>query len=103
MNTESLSFWQKFGRFMQDFIIPISELLSSWIVPGLILFIVTYAYVRRVKVYEVFVEGAKEGFATAVMIIPYLVTIFVAIALFRSSGALAYISDAVAMVIPASV
>lgn len=103
MNTESLSFWQRFGQFMQDFIIPISELLSSWVVPGLILTIITYAYLRRVKVYEVFVEGAKEGFATAVMIIPYLVTIFVAIALFRSSGALAFISNAVGMIVPASV
>ncbi|MGI8907262.1 MAG: spore maturation protein [Candidatus Sumerlaeaceae bacterium] len=77
----------------------ISEVLSSWIVPALILFIITYAYFRKVKVYEVFVEGAKDGFSTAVMIIPYLVTIFAAIALFRAGGALEIISNVVATVI----
>lgn len=43
---------------------------------------------KRVRVYDVFIEGAKEGFKTAVMIIPYLVAILVAIGMFRASGAL---------------
>ena len=43
---------------------------------------------KRIKVYDVFIEGAKEGFHTAVMIIPYLVAILVAIGMFRASGAL---------------
>lgn len=43
---------------------------------------------RRIKVYDVFIEGATEGFRTAVMIIPYLVAILVAIGMFRASGAL---------------
>jgi len=43
---------------------------------------------RGIKVYEVFVEGAKEGFNVALRIIPYLVAILVAVAMFRSSGAL---------------
>ncbi|MDE7081246.1 MAG: hypothetical protein K2O78_06300 [Muribaculaceae bacterium] len=43
---------------------------------------------KRIKVYDVFIEGAKEGFRTAVMIIPYLVAILVAIGMFRASGAL---------------
>ena len=64
----------------------ISEALSSWLVLGIILFVVLYGYARGVKVYEVFVEGAKEGFQTAVTIIPYLVAIFMAIALFQASG-----------------
>jgi spore maturation protein SpmB len=43
---------------------------------------------KRINVYDTFIEGAKEGFKTAVMIIPYLVAILVAIGMFRASGAL---------------
>ena len=50
--------------------------------------IVGFGVFKRVKVYEVFVDGAKEGFNVAVRIIPYLVAILVAIAVFRSSGAM---------------
>ncbi len=59
---------------------------SQWVVPLLIFVIVLVAYLRRVKVYEVFIDGAKEGFDVAVMIIPYLVSILFAIALFRAGG-----------------
>jgi len=62
---------------------------SNWIVPLLILGIPLYAYaVRRVRVYESFIEGAKEGFEIGVRIIPYLVAILVAIGMFRASGAM---------------
>jgi len=47
-----------------------------------------WGILKKVKVYEVFVEGAKEGFTTAVRIIPYLVAMLVAIGIFRASGAL---------------
>ena len=58
-----------------------------------ILFSVIIAFIfagvrRRINVYDTFIEGAKEGFKTAVMIIPYLVAILVAIGMFRASGAL---------------
>ena len=46
------------------------------------------AIIKKVKVYETFVEGAKEGFWVAVKIIPYLVAILVAIGMFRASGAM---------------
>lgn len=60
---------------------------------NLILFSVIIAFIlagirRKLRVYDVFIEGAKEGFKTAVMIIPYLVAILVAIGMFRASGAL---------------
>ena len=60
---------------------------------NLILFSVIIAFIaagvrKRLRVYDVFIEGAKEGFKTAVMIIPYLVAILVAIGMFRASGAL---------------
>ncbi|MCM1475604.1 MAG: hypothetical protein NC036_05090 [Muribaculaceae bacterium] len=50
---------------------------------------------RKLRVYDVFIEGAKEGFKTAVMIIPYLVAILVAIGMFRASGALDIITGGI--------
>lgn len=85
---------------MTVFVKTYADLLNSWIIPLLFLFIVSYGYFRKVKVYESFVEGAKEGFTTAVTIIPYLVVILAAIAIFRSSGAMEIIAKGVAFVIP---
>jgi spore maturation protein SpmB len=61
---------------------------SPWIIPGLMVGFLGFGFVRRVRVYEVFVEGAKEGFQVAVKIIPYLVAILVAVGMFRASGAM---------------
>ncbi len=49
---------------------------------------------KRINMYNAFIEGAKEGFKTAVMIIPYLVAILVAIGMFRASGAMTVLTDA---------
>ena len=57
-------------------------------IPLVIVVFLAWGLVKKVKVYEVFVEGAKEGFTTAVRIIPYLVAMLVAIGIFRASGAL---------------
>ncbi|MGB9885931.1 MAG: spore maturation protein [Moorellales bacterium] len=62
--------------------------LSQWAVPGLFLLIPLAGWLRRVKVYEAFVQGAEQGFGTAVRIIPYLVGMMVAINVFRTSGAM---------------
>lgn len=62
--------------------------LSAWILPGLMVAFLGFGMLRRVAVYEVFVEGAKEGFQVAVRIIPYLVAILVAVGMFRASGAM---------------
>lgn len=62
--------------------------LSSWIIPGLVAGFLGFGAAKKVRVYEVFVEGAKEGFHVAVRIIPYLVAILVAIGMLRASGAL---------------
>ncbi|MCX7718571.1 MAG: spore maturation protein [Candidatus Sumerlaeaceae bacterium] len=80
-----------------------SNLINSWIIPFVFLFIVLYAYVKKVKVYEVFVEGAKEGFNVAVMVIPYLVVILAAIAIFRVSGAMELIARGINLLIPESI
>ena len=62
------------------------QTISNWAIPIIILFIVVYGFFKKVKVYEAFVDGAKEGFEVAVKIIPYLVAILVAIGMFRASG-----------------
>ena len=63
--------------------------ISRYIIPILLVGIPFYGLaVKKVKVYESFVEGAKDGFTIAVRIIPYLVAILVAIGMFRASGAL---------------
>ncbi len=66
----------------------LASALSTALVPLLLLLIPVLALARRVKVYDAFVAGAKDGFAVAVKIIPYLVAMLVAIAMFRASGAM---------------
>jgi spore maturation protein B len=61
---------------------------STWAIPCLIAAMVLSAAWKRVAVYEEFVEGAKEGFNTAVRIIPFLVAMLVAMGMFRASGAI---------------
>ncbi len=62
--------------------------ISPWVIPSLMLGFLAFGFVRRIRVYEVFVEGAKDGFSVAVKIIPYLVAILVAVGMFRASGAM---------------
>lgn len=62
--------------------------LAPWIIPGLAVLFLGFGALRRVKVYEAFVDGARDGFHVAVRIIPYLVAILVAVAMLRSSGAM---------------
>jgi len=62
--------------------------ISPWIIPGLMLGFLTFGVARQVRIYEAFVDGAKDGFQVAVKIIPYLVAILVAVGMFRASGAM---------------
>lgn len=68
---------------------------ANFILFSVIIAFIVAAVHKKVRVYDVFIEGAKEGFKTAVTIIPYLVAILVAIGMFRASGALDYITDGV--------
>jgi len=61
---------------------------SPWILPGLMVAFLAFGLVRKVPVYETFVEGAKEGFQVALRIIPYMVAILVAIGMLKASGGL---------------
>lgn len=62
--------------------------VSPWIIPGLMVALLGFGMSRGVRVYEVFVDGAKDGFQVAIRIIPYLVAILVAVGMFRASGAM---------------
>lgn len=73
---------------MIDFLSNLVELISVFALPTILVGLPLYGLCRKVPVYECFVEGAKEGFGIAVTIIPYLVAILVAIAMFRASGAM---------------
>ena len=72
----------------------ILETISLWAVPVLLVGIPLIGMIRGVKVYDTFIEGAKEGFQVAVRIIPFLVGILVAIGMFRGSGAMDMLTDA---------
>ena len=62
--------------------------IAPWIIPGLMVSLLSFGVWRGVRIYEAFVEGAKEGFNVALRIIPYLVAILAAVAMFRASGAM---------------
>ncbi|HEY0740193.1 MAG TPA: nucleoside recognition domain-containing protein [Chryseosolibacter sp.] len=72
-----------------------SLLFSSFIILSIIIFFIGLGLKSKVPIFETFIEGAKEGFETAVKIIPYLVAFLVAIGIFRSSGALPYIIEGI--------
>ncbi len=74
-------------------------LLSVFVVPLILVGFPLVGLYKRVPVYESFVEGAKEGFQVAVRIIPYLVAILFAIAMFRASGAMDFLARVLAPVL----
>jgi len=65
------------------------RVIAPWIIPGLLVALLGFGVARRVAVYEIFVDGARDGFQVAIRIIPYLVAILVAVGMLRASGALA--------------
>jgi len=70
------------------------QLVSLWAIPFLLVVIPMVGLFRGVKVYDVFIDGAKEGFNVAIRIIPFLVGILVAIGMFRASGAMDLLTNA---------
>lgn len=73
----------------------ISSVAGNLILLSIICSFVGLAAYRKINAYDAFIEGAKEGFKTAITIIPYLVAILVAIGMFRASGALEYIIEGI--------
>jgi spore maturation protein B len=72
------------------------SVVSRWAIPTLLFAIPAIAALRRVPVYQTFVEGAEEGFTTAIRIIPYLVAMMVSIGVFRASGAMELLANILA-------
>lgn len=70
----------------QEQISSISRVWSAFIIMTLICGFITLALVKKVNVYDSFIEGAKEGFSVAIKVIPYLIAILVAIGVFRAAG-----------------
>jgi len=70
-----------------------SALISNVILFSLVMLFISGAVVKKVNAYDAFIDGAKEGFATAIKIIPYLVAMLVTIGVFRASGALDILSS----------
>ena len=72
-----------------------SSFAANFILLSIIISFITMAMIRKVNVYDSFIEGAKEGFHVAIGIIPYLIAILVAIGMFRASGALTFMTDGI--------
>lgn len=82
-----------FTTLTQDKVELYSGFIANFLLLSVIVAFLVAGFVKKVNVYSVFIEGAKEGFTTAVTIIPYLVAILVAIGVFRASGAMDVVTD----------
>jgi spore maturation protein SpmA len=85
-----------FSRLPKEEISSISTFMANFILMSIIILFIVLAFIKKVNVYDAFVEGAKEGFNTAIRIIPFLVAILVAIGIFRASGAMDFIISGIA-------
>lgn len=90
-----------FGQLDKDQMNIVSTSVANILLMTIIVAFVLAGMKHRINVYDAFVEGAKEGFTTAVRIIPYLVAILVAIGLFRASGAMDMLINDVATLVKA--
>lgn len=85
-----------FSGLDKDMMNTYSTLIANVMLFTIIIIFIVSAMIRKVNVYESFIEGAKDGFSTAIKIIPYLVAILVAVGVFRASGAMDYIINGIA-------
>lgn len=79
----------------------IMNFISLWALPIILILILTMGLVKKVPLYEVFTDGAKDGFKVAVNIIPYLVAIIVGISMFRACGIIEMAESALSGVLSA--
>ncbi len=88
-----------FAFLPQEQVATISNVASTLVIFSIIIIFIALAAIKKVNIYEAFIDGAKDGFGIAVKIIPYLVAILVAIGVFRASGALDYIISGISSVV----
>lgn len=77
-----------FGQMPQEQMATVTSVASNMILLSVIVVFIVAGFLRKINVYDAFIEGAKDGFTTAVRIIPYLVAILVGVGVFRASGAM---------------
>lgn len=88
-----------FASLDQAEMLELSALISHVILFSLVVSFIAAAAYKRLNAYELFIEGAKQGFQTAITIIPYLVAMLVAFGVFRASGALQLITDGIRLIV----
>ena len=91
-----------FGQMSKDTMNVVSTSATNILLMTIIVLFILAGLRKKVNVYDAFIEGAKEGFATAVRIIPYLVAILVAIGVFRASGAMDMLVDGIGWCVSAA-
>lgn len=84
-----------FGQLNKEQMSVVSTSVANIVLMTIIIAFILAGVRKRINVYDAFIEGAKEGFQTAVRIIPYLVAILVAIGVFRASGAMDMLVDSI--------
>ncbi|GHT08516.1 membrane protein [Bacteroidia bacterium] len=80
----------------QDKISIYTSVIANCFLFCIIIAFIVAGFRKKINVYDAFVEGAKDGFKTAIMIIPYLIAVLVGVALFRASGAMGFLTDGLA-------
>ncbi len=80
---------------IMDTLRTVIDIVSVFVLPALLVGFPIYGLIKKVPVYEEFVEGAKGGFKVAITIIPYLVAILFAIGMFRASGAMEFLIEGI--------
>ncbi|MGB8490385.1 MAG: nucleoside recognition domain-containing protein [Bacteroidales bacterium] len=85
-----------FTRLPKDEISAVSTFVANFILIFIIVLFIVLAVIKKVNVYDAFIEGAKEGFNIAIRIIPFLIAILVAIGVFRASGAMDFVISGIA-------
>jgi spore maturation protein SpmA len=88
-----------FSQLSQAEMLSQSALISNVILFSLVMLFIAGAVVKKVNAYDAFIDGAQEGFTTAIKIIPYLVAMLVAIGVFRASGALELLAEGIRQIV----
>ncbi|TCV14026.1 spore maturation protein SpmA [Sphingobacterium alimentarium] len=79
----------------------VTGLIGGLLIFSIIILFIAYGAAKKINVYDAFIDGAKEGFSTAVMIIPFLIAILVAISAFRTTGCMDYIVNGIGSLVAA--
>lgn len=88
-----------FSSLPTDTMNTVSTLVANLLLFTIIIIFILSGVIKKINVYDAFIEGAKDGFMTAVKIIPYLIAILVGVAVFRVSGAMDFLTDGIAWVV----